>query len=73
MEWQSWVWRLSESRRVRKSVVGTVGLVFVWSIAWGPSVEWREQTMLDRMQPLLDRATEAVSKSPIDPKSEPSP
>lgn len=73
MEWQSWVWRLSGNRRVRKSVVGSVGLVFVWSIAWGPLVEWRQQTMLDRMQPLLDRATETVSESPIDPTSEPSP
>lgn len=71
MEWQSWIWRLSGNRRVRKSLLGSVGLLVVWSVAWGPLVEWRQQMLLDRMQPFLDGMTDTASTPP--PESDPSP
>lgn len=71
MEWQSWVWRLSANRRMRKSLLGSIGLLLVWSIAWGPLVEWRQQVLLDRMQPFLDGMSDGVAP-PLD-QEQPSP
>jgi hypothetical protein len=52
MEWERWVWRASGNRRLRKSIVATVGLLLIWSMAFGPLVEWRQRLLLERMQPL---------------------
>lgn len=71
MEWQSWIWRLSGSRRVRKSLLGSVGLLVVWTFAWGPLVEWRQQMLLDRMQPFLDGMTDTAD--PRLPETDPGP
>lgn len=73
MEWQSWIWRLSGNRRVRKSLVGSVSLLIVWSVAWGPLIEWRQQMLLDRMQPFIDGMTDTASPPPSESDPSPSP
>lgn len=42
------------SRCVRKSLVATIGLMFIWSVGFGPLVEWRRQQILERIQPMIE-------------------
>lgn len=58
MEWEPWVWRATGSRRLRKSTVATIGLLFIWSVGFGPLVEWRQQQILERMQPMIGELTD---------------
>jgi hypothetical protein len=68
MEWESWVWRLSGNRRVRKSALATLGLLLIWTMAWRPMVEWRQRMILERMQPII---TENVDTGPAEPLDTP--
>lgn len=53
MDWESWVWRATGSRRVRKSLVASIALLIIWSVGFRPLVEWRQTLMLERMQPTI--------------------
>lgn len=53
MEWEPWVWRATGSRWIRKSILATIGLLLIWSVGFGPLVEWRQRVLLERMQPLI--------------------
>ena len=53
MEWESWVWRATVSRRVHKSLVASIALLIIWSVGFGPLVEWRQSLILERIQPII--------------------
>jgi hypothetical protein len=64
MEWEPWVWRATGSRWLRKSLLGTIGLLFIWSVSFGPLVEWRQQQILERMQPMIEELTDVGPPAP---------
>lgn len=66
MEWESWVWRASGSRWARESLAATFVLLVIWSIGFGPLVEWRRQTIQDQLQPFIENIVEIkpVRQSP---------
>lgn len=68
MEWESWVWRATGSRWVRKSLVASIGLWLIWSIGFGPLVEWRQQLILERLQPIIAEivTVDSAPRSPVD-------
>lgn len=72
MEWESWVWRATGSRRVRKSLGASIVLLLIWLIGFGPLVEWRQQLMLKRLEPLIAEIVEVdpAPSSPVDPGEE---
>lgn len=57
MEWERGVWWLTGSRWARKFAVVTVALAAVWLTQYGPLIEWRQERILERMQPFLDQMT----------------
>lgn len=40
---------------MRKSLMATIGLLFIWSVGFGPLVEWRQEQILERIQPMIEQ------------------
>jgi hypothetical protein len=64
------VWRATGSRWVRKSLVATIGLMFIWWVGFGPFVEWRQQQILKRIQPMTEELMDVVPTLSL-PSAEP--
>ena len=71
MDWESWVWRATGSRRVRKSLVASIGLMMIWSVGFGPLVEWRQQVIVKRLQPVIAKIVEVDAVQPPAPSARP--
>lgn len=69
MEWERVVWRLTGSRWARKLAVVTLALAAVWLTQYGPLIEWKQERILERMQPFLDQMTNrpGAVATPSDP------
>lgn len=64
VDWERGVWWVSSNRWVRKSLPLTVLLVAIWALHSEALIEWQQERILQRLQPILDRMATAGEARP---------
>lgn len=64
MDWKQLVWFATDNQLARKSLLGSVVLLGIWAVGFGPLVEWRQQALLEQIQPLIEHISEIVVPAP---------
>lgn len=64
VEWERGVWWLTGSHWMRKSIVLCLALGVIWVLRSDALIEWRQEHILERMTPFLDRIATPAEGTP---------